>query len=126
MTSKRIVPKKLREIDLAKYGGEGTLTIRPKTSLIESKIISHMAGLAREMGVELTSDNREELETLLGHDITILLMKLCIVVPEGEPEITEEELLDYPDELLVEISEIITESAEFPLEQSPGEEVKKE
>lgn len=126
MTSKRFVPKKLREIDLAKYGGEGILSIRPKTSLIESKIISHMAGLAREIGVELTPDNREELETFLSHDITILLMKLCIVVPEGEPEITEEELLGYPDELLIEISEIITESAEFPLEQSPGEDVKKE
>ena len=132
MTEKTYTPIVLREVDIREFGVDaealgrsGILTIRPKTSLIQAKLASFLAKKARESGIELTEETEDEVTILFLYDVTIFLLKECIKVPQGEPPITDEELMEYPDDLIEHIGGVIGD-AEFPLGSTPGKELKSE
>ena len=127
MVDNKYTPVKLREVDLTdygvdveKFGREGVLKIRQRTSLVQAKLASYLAKLARDAGVELTEETEDYVTMLFLYDITIFLLKECLIVPDGEPSVTDEELMEYPDELIDYIGSAIG-SGTFPLDSSPGE-----
>lgn len=132
MSEKKYVPIQLKEVDLKdygvdieKFGREGTLKIRPRTSMIQAKLASFLAKLAREAGIELNEGTEEQLAMMYLFEITTFLLKECLIVPVGEPPITDEELMYYPDELIDYIGGVIGDG-DFPLDSSPGEGSKNE
>lgn len=132
MSEKKYTPVKLKEVDLKDYGIDverlgrsGKITVREKTSLIQAKLGSFLARLARADGIEISEENEDDITLLYLYDVTAFLLKECIVVPEGEPPISDDELLEYPDELVELIGGIIGKG-ELPLTSSPGAESKTE
>lgn len=119
--SNRFIPKRFNEIDLEPYGGEGKLILRPKTKMMDSKLAQRVVKLSNELGIDFNEDNEDVITALFAHDITVQTFQECIVVPEGEEPITEEEILRFPDELVEAIFDILNTGAEFPL-GGPGQE----
>lgn len=122
--TKRFVPKNYSEVDLKDYGGEGKITLRPKTKLMDSKLAQHLAKRSKDCGIEFSDENEQIITAMFSHDLAIFTLLQCIVTPEGEEPILEEELMEYPDELINDMLNIISGDEAFPLAESGGEETK--
>ena len=124
--SNRFVPTKYSEIDLEEYGGAGVMTLRPKTKMMDSKLANHILKLCKSNGLEFNDKNERMITAMFTHDITVYTLQQCVVTPDSEGQITEEEILDLPNELIERIFELIAGGEEFPLVEGSGEEMKTE
>ncbi len=124
--SDRFVPKRYSEIDLEPYGGVGKLVLRPKTKMMDGKLAQLIMKLCRENDIEFNDENQGLVTSLFTQDITVRTLQECVVVPAGEPPITEDEILNFPDELIEEIFTVLVDGTKFPLVSPPSEETKTE
>lgn len=116
-------------IDLADYGGEGTITIKALTTGAQGRIVEKVMSIAKkENGGKALSP--EEIQD--QYAITIAMMSVQESIIEGpgidaqNPRLDIETISDFPEDLTKDIVEAIGELASFPLGQTDGEESKQE
>lgn len=97
---------KTREIDLADYGGEGTLKVRG----LNVNIVEKISELQQKLQNEGYTD-----ENLINLKVSKEMCKLCIIDPPFE--INDETIGDFPVPLVMKIAEVVGEiDNKFPLE----------
>ena len=111
-------------IDLADYGGEGKLVIKPITVNDSSKLSEQLFEQARKDGIEVKTV--KELENLIADRYSLKTMLFYIknnVRADDDGtlrELTEEEIDSLPSELFLEIMKVLKRGSDFPLTQKGG------
>lgn len=111
-------------IDLADYGGEGKLIIKPISVNDSSKLTEILFEQARKDGIEVKSV--KDMEKLISDRYSLKTMLFYIknnVRADDDGvirELTEDELDSLPSELFLEIMKTLNRGSDFPLTQKGG------
>ena len=104
-------------IDLADYGGEGKLIIKPISVNDSSKLTEILFEQARKDGIEVKSV--KDMEKLISDRYS--LKKNVRADDDGVVrELTDDELDSLPSELFLEIMKTLNRGSDFPLTQKGG------
>lgn len=111
-------------IDLADYGGEGKLIIKPISVNDSSKLTEILFEQARKDGIEVKSV--KDMEKLISDRYSLKTMLFYIknnVRADDDGvirELTDDELDSLPSELFLEIMKTLNRGSDFPLTQKDG------
>ena len=111
-------------IDLTEYGGEGFLSVHKITAGDSWALNEYIKKLAKEDGIKCESDkdianlssNQYKFQSLI-----FIISRLTYGVDgDVQKNLTDEDVLNLPPELITKIVEVIDEGANFPLAQTAG------
>lgn len=126
------LPNKATEkiIDLAEFGGEGSLVVRNIQVGDSLELNQFINNKAQKDGIAVKGEKDLErlVTTTYSYDTMIFYITKCVRARDvsGDRPLTEDEIRDLPFDLLMRIMETVNDSTAFPLAQRNGKAPKQE
>ena len=120
-----IVPR-IKEMDLAEFGGEGKWTIRAMSNGVRKRMKAKLIEIGKKEGYSLKDLSNEEtwegLMYMYGDDVLTEAIATCIIAGPGvvDGKMSKETLDELPQELVMWLYQGIEEISKFPLGRTAG------